>query len=120
MFVTRNKTERAPQTTVLHLIDEDCESGGTEKSSHLPENIKKDKKIKQVKFDACEKIMKEKAKPPSYSIKDIKLPADKLKTQKNQKCHFQDDKWYDNEKEDETSPSSMPAKPKFRSSENFK
>jgi hypothetical protein len=76
--------DKAPSiSTVLHLIDEDCESGDTEKSVLLPDKIIKNRKIKQVKFETCEKIVKEKVKPPSYSIKDIKLPADKLKAQKN-------------------------------------
>ena len=73
--------------TVLDLIQEDCESGDTEMSVHLPELIKKDKKIKQVNFDSCEKVVKEKAKQPIFSIKDIKLPA-KLKTQKFSRSNF--------------------------------
>lgn len=74
MYLQRNKTERPQQNTMLDLIDEDCESGGTEKSSQLPVKIKRDKKTKQVNFDVYEKP-KEKVKPPTYSYKDIKLPA---------------------------------------------
>lgn len=56
IVLQRNKTEKPQQSTMLDLIDEDCESGGTEKSVHFQESIKKDmKKLKQVNFEACEK-----------------------------------------------------------------
>ena len=55
----------------MDQIDEDCESGGTDKSVHFPEVIKQDaKKIKQVKFDVVE-LPKEVKRQPSFKIKDI-------------------------------------------------
>lgn len=52
----RKTISEAPQSealqTKLHLIEEDCESGGTEKSTHIEEIIKQDpKKVKTVNFD---------------------------------------------------------------------
>ena len=55
----------------LDQIDEDCESGGTDKSVHFEEVIKQDaKKIKQVKFDVVE-LPKDVKRQPSFKIKDI-------------------------------------------------
>ena len=82
LLLQRNKTEKPQQNTMLDLIDEDCESGGTDKSVHFQQSIKKDmKKVKQVNFETLDKVVKEKSRPPQFSIKDIKLPSN-LKTQK--------------------------------------
>lgn len=58
--------------SLLHQIEEDCESGGTEKSTQIEEIIKHDtKKVRTVNFDFEESVQK----PPRFSIKKIKLPA---------------------------------------------
>lgn len=52
-FMMRGTTtaEKAA-TPLLHKIEEDCESGGTEKSAHIEEVIKQDpKKVRTVNFD---------------------------------------------------------------------
>ena len=90
----------------------------------MPKLIKKDKKMKQVNFDdICDKNVKEKSKlVPSFSIKDIKLPPAKLKNQKLLRSQFENDKFYDSEKGNHyfDNLSSIPGKPKFKSSDVFK
>lgn len=79
-MLKRNMNEKPP-TAHLHKIEEDCESGGTEKSAHIEEVIKHDieKKLRTVNFDAEENLASVlKPKKLSFSIKQIKLPAQKV------------------------------------------
>ena len=88
-----NKLSEKPPGAHLDKIEEDCESGGTEKSAHIDQVIKQDlKKVRQVNFDADETAFKN--KKLSFSIKQIKLPTNQ-KLHKPVLNHFQNDKFYD-------------------------
>ena len=63
----KKNVSEAPQLE-LPLIDEDCESGGTEKSTHIEEIIKQDpKKVKTVNFDV--NLVQVKNEKKSFYIK---------------------------------------------------